>query len=234
MTHLAQAQGRQNTDADPMKRRLLNLFGLLPLATAALAVGASACDDDHDDAARLFGNVDQQSFSHPVTRIIATADDGTKTVTAVATSGAIEMQLRHKQHYTFEVDTDAGSFPLVLAGAHGRYVRSLEVRRGGAQADLGVVRFYDPSEAPYTASNVCVDGYFEDSLEPCMTSVNVSCNDDDDKAEDATLGMHVDLDEPMAVPSFSLPASIGCKRGHGDDDDGGDWDDDDGHHDDDD
>lgn len=211
-----------------MKRRLLHLFGLLPLATAALAVGVSACDDDDDDVAYIYATIDQPSFSHPVTQVIATADDGTKTVSAVTSSGDLVLQLGDEQHYTFELDTDAGSFPLVLAGAHGRYVRSLEVKRGGVRADLGVVRFYDPSEAPYTANDVCVDGYFEDSLEPCMTSVNVSCNDDDREAEGAALGVHVDLDEPMAVPSFSLPASIGCKRSrHDDDDSGRGWDDDD-------
>jgi hypothetical protein len=234
-----------------MNRKHLNRIGLLPLFTAAVATMFAACDDrDGRHASTLVGVVDQGSFAYPVTRVIVTGDDGNRGVASVHADGSFVVELSGNHRYSVDLDTDLATYPLVLAGSHGRYVRELHVKSGGGWADLGSIRYFNPAETPYSASDLCVDGFYEDSLEPCMSgpadsSCGYSAHDGHDRYGDgrrAETPLYVDLDAEMAVPTFSLETSLGC-RSHGDDDDGRDddggydndsgWDDDDGWEDDD-
>ncbi len=211
---------------------------LLLLGLCALA----GCSDDEPSTATVVGHFAQDGFAHPVTRVLVASNGGRNTVAPVASDGSFALVLDRGRH-VLSADTDLGSLPLVLAGAHGSYALGLDVRGGDAHADIGAIRFYDPSEAPYAPTDVCMTGYFEGSLEPCITRpATVICPPGSRQLYGSS--PRVEVDEPMAVPTFSLE-TFGCKhkrdrRDHDDDDwgdsdawgdddwdDGDDWGDDD-------
>lgn len=222
-----------------MNERTLRSSWMIPFLSAAVAAGVAACDDDHGPrTSTVTGTIAQDGFAYPVNRIIVSADDGHRELVHVAGDGSFSLPLAGQHRYTIELDTDLGIVPLVLDGAHGQYVRELVVRGGGARADIGTVRFYDPSVAPHASSDACVEGFFEASLEPCIVGpAEVTCRSR--RGGDASFaegGPTVPVQGPVAVPERSLPAELGCKqdcgRRGGDDDD--EWEDDDGGFDDDD
>lgn len=206
-----------------MTKKTLQRLWAIPFLSAAIAGGMAACDHDGPRTSTVTGTIAQEGFAYPVHRIIASADDGHKTVTRVAGDGSFALSLDKKHGYTIELDTDLGIVPLVLDGAHGQYARELHVWGGGARADIGTVRFYDPSVAPFASGGLCVDGFFEGSLEPCMASrAEIACEGrrrhQGGDVSAAASAPTVPIQGAVAVPELSLPAGLSCKRACGDDD----------------
>ena len=82
----------------------------------------------------------------------------------------------------------------MFAGAHGQYDTELKVATGGAEADIGLVRFYENQAVveradelpPPAPSDECLDGYFGSGSEPCMSGeAQVICSEDADDDSDS-------------------------------------------------
>jgi hypothetical protein len=210
-------------------------LGTIPFVAVALVGALAACDDDEGPkTSAISATVEQSSFAWPVTQVIATNTAGIKTVTPVAKDGAFQLILDAKHRYTFVLNTDLGTVPLVIDGAHGDYATELQVKSGGARADIGTIRFHNPEVTPNASSDACVDGYFVDSAEPCIAGrAVIACGTRGKRGGQSGEALGIDesaprsnLAGPVAVPLLSLPTALHCDSG--DDDEHGEHDDDDG------
>jgi hypothetical protein len=214
-------------------RTLSGCFALMSVVAAV-----TGCDDEPATSV-VRGSIDKSTFLRPVQSVVTSADDGTKDRVFLSDAGDFVLELDKDKSHQIVLQQDGPSIPVALAGAHGLYDIELRVRGGGADVDLGRLRFYDGAGGDLGAES-CVDGYYA-GIEPCIGSeAAVSCDDGDGhgrgRGKDSVgIPELIPIEGAVAVPEFSVSGALGCHGDdhHGDDDDGG-HDDDDGGHDDDD
>jgi hypothetical protein len=169
------------------------------------------------------GTVQQDTFEHAVTAIVVSSKAGASRV-AVGADGKFELVLDEGHRYGFALD-DGATVPLVLDGAHGRYATDVEVTSGGAEVDLGLVRYFAGDltmriivPGMSVPADSCVDGSFE-SGEPCISGAAESVCADDEEEDD-------DDDDHECVDGIDPATNLECDGGpaaNGDDDDEGDY-----------
>ncbi|MBI4700065.1 MAG: hypothetical protein HY744_02685 [Deltaproteobacteria bacterium] len=187
------------------KRRQQSVTWVVP----ALGLGAlAACSQaPAPTTSFLRGTMAAATFPAAVKQIAVRGADGSESRVAPDPNGGFRLALEQGTSYHFLCETAAGSVPLVLAGSHGRYITELAVRSGGAEANLGLVRYFEGTAsgldgaasrprsivlhpaAPVTPGDECIDGYFSGSAEPCMSQqANAICSeggdDDEHQCED--------------------------------------------------
>ncbi|MEQ9322207.1 MAG: hypothetical protein RIF41_23780 [Polyangiaceae bacterium] len=170
----------------------IGLIGLAAVATTGLAAACAGGPTTSTVSAQVV----QETFSAPVGSVVATSETGKTVRAAVGADGRFTLSLVEGSVYEIQLLADGLSVPLALNGKHGVYATGLAVTSGGAEADLGLVRMWDPTTAtPYAAElptspnrspDACESGYFTSTSEPCMADeATVACSDDGDSDSDS-------------------------------------------------
>lgn len=180
----------------------------VPATLSALALlMLGGCGQPAPTTSTLTGSIAQQSFAVPVKAITVTSDQGKTTKAAVGANGEFSISLEKGATYRLFLGDDGKSTPVILNSAQGQLVTTAHVRSGGANVNIGSVRFWQgdasapasvPPLDPSTSSNVvpttpptvtpqCVNGLVEGSTKPCATdTAAASCAD----AEEGDDGEH--------------------------------------------
>lgn len=145
------------------------------------------------------GTIAQETFSPRVHKITVVNDKGNSSVASVDASGAFSLVLAKHARYQFFLSEDGKSMPIVIKSDDGRLETALEVKGGGATADMGSVRFWpgtqiasgrqinvsQPGPVTTIGGGACVSGKIEGTDQPCASGeATLVCEDVDDEDSD--------------------------------------------------